>query len=69
MKSSYFANYDVSEDIWYEDIRFINGKNYRGQVDIFVGGSPCQSFSNMGRRKGLEDARGTLFYNYAKLIK
>jgi DNA (cytosine-5)-methyltransferase 1 len=68
MKTSYFANYDISEDRWYEDIRFINGKKYEGQVDIFVGGSPCQSFSNMGKRKGLEDARGTLFYNYAKLI-
>ena len=68
MKTSYFANYEVSEENWYEDIRFINGKRYEGKVDIFVGGSPCQSFSNMGRRKGLEDARGTLFYNYAKLI-
>lgn len=69
MKTSYFANYEVSEENWYEDIRFINGKRYEGKVDIFVGGSPCQSFSNMGRRKGLEDARGTLFYNYAKLIR
>ncbi len=68
MKTSYFANYKVSEENWYEDIRFINGKRYEGKVDIFVGGSPCQSFSNMGRRRGLEDARGTLFYNYAKLI-
>lgn len=68
MKVSYFANYKVSEENWYEDIRFIDGKLYKGKVDIFVGGSPCQSFSNMGRHKGLEDARGTLFYNYAKLI-
>ena len=68
MKTSYFANYNISEDNWYEDIRFINGKRYKDKVDIFVGGSPCQSFSNMGRRKGLDDVRGTLFYNYAKLI-
>ena len=68
MKTSYFANYEIVENDWYEDIRFINGKRYVGNVDIFVGGSPCQSFSNMGRRKGLEDARGTLFYSYAKLI-
>lgn len=69
MKQSYFANYKIEEDNWYEDIRFINGKKYSGDIDIIVGGSPCQSFSNMGRRKGLEDARGTLFYNYAKLIE
>ena len=69
MKTSYFANYDIKEEKWYEDIRFIDGNYYKGKVDILVGGSPCQSFSNMGRRLGLEDARGTLFYNYAKLIK
>ena len=68
MKTSYFANYEISEENWYEDIRFISGKRYENKVDIFVGGSPCQSFSNMGKRKGLEDARGTLFYHYAKLI-
>ena len=37
-------------------------------VDIFVGGSPCQSFSVMGKRKGLEEARGTLFYEYARIV-
>ena len=68
MKKTYFANYDISEDRWYEDIRFIDGKIYENKIDIFVGGSPCQSFSNMGRRLGLEDARGTLFYDYARLI-
>ena len=37
-------------------------------MDLFVGGSPCQSFSTYGRRKGLEDTRGTLFYDYARLV-
>lgn len=69
MKASYFANYDISEDRWYEDIRFIDGNLYKNKVDIFVGGSPCQSFSIIGKRAGLEDARGTLFYEYARLIK
>ena len=31
MKKSYFANYDISEDRWYEDIRFINGNKYKGK--------------------------------------
>ncbi len=69
VKKSYFANYDISEEDWYEDIRFLDGKKYKGKVDILVGGSPCQSFSTYGRRKGLEDARGTLFYDYARIIK
>ena len=69
VKTSYFANYDIDEERWYEDIRFIDGKPYENQVDILVGGSPCQSFSIIGKRAGLNDARGTLFYDYARLIK
>ena len=45
VKTSFFANYDISEDRWYEDIRFLDGTPFQGKVDLFVGGSPCQSFS------------------------
>ena len=69
VKKSYFANYDIDESRWYEDIRFINGKPYKGQVDLFIGGSPCQSFSTYGHKRGLEDTRGTLFYDYARLVQ
>ena len=69
VKKSYFANYDIDESKWYEDIRFIDGKPYKDQVDLFVGGSPCQSFSTYGHKRGLEDTRGTLFYDYARLVK
>ena len=68
VKQSYFANYDISDDKWHQDIRFIDGSVYNNQVDIFVGGSPCQSFSIMGYQKGLDDTRGTLFYDFARLV-
>lgn len=69
VKKSYFANYDITESRWYEDVRFLDGTQYEGMVDLFVGGSPCQSFSTYGHRRGLEDTRGTLFYEYARLVK
>ena len=69
VKISYFANYNIKEENWYEDIRFLNGEQYQNKVDLLVGGSPCQSFSIIGKKAGLEDVRGTLFYDYARLIK
>lgn len=69
VKKSYFANYDIDESRWFEDIRFVDGKPYKGKVDLFVGGSPCQSFSTYGHKRGLEDTRGTLFYDYARLVQ
>lgn len=69
VKKSYFANYEIDDEHWYEDIRFIDGKKYQNQVDILVGGSPCQSFSTYGKKQGFEDTRGTLFFHYANLIK
>jgi DNA (cytosine-5)-methyltransferase 1 len=69
VKKSYFANYDIDDSRWFEDIRFIDGTQYTGKVDIFVGGSPCQSYSIIGKKAGLEDTRGTLFFDYARLVK
>lgn len=69
VKESYLANYDIDPSDFHTDIRFMRGDDYAGQVDILVGGSPCQSFSTYGKKQGLEDARGTLFYDYARIIK
>ena len=69
VKESYFANHWITEEQWYDDVRFIDGARYEGQVDVFVGGSPCQSFSTYGKKQGFEDTRGTLFFFYANLIK
>ena len=69
VKQSYMANYKIAEENFHWNVAFLDGKQYEGQVDLFVGGSPCQSFSLVGKQRGLEDTRGTLFYEYARLIK
>lgn len=69
VKKSYMANYEISEEDWHDDITKFSAKKYKDKVDILVGGSPCQSFSMVGKRKGLEDARGTLFYDFARVVQ
>ena len=69
VKKSYLANYDMDEEHYYHNVRFLEGEEYRGKIDLFVGGSPCQSFTLLGYQKGLEEARGTLFYEFARLVK
>lgn len=46
----------------------IDLNEYRGQIDIMAGGFPCQAFSYAGKSLGFADTRGTLFYEYARLI-
>lgn len=68
VKKSYFANYNIDEERFHWNASFLDGTQYRDKVDLFVGGSPCQSFSLVGKQRGLDDTRGTLFYEFARLI-
>lgn len=68
-KKAYFANYDIEESQWHTDIHDLDATPYKGKVDLFVGGAPCQAFSIVGDRLGFEDTRGTLFREFARVVK
>lgn len=68
-KAEYFANYNIEEDQWHTDIHDFDATPYRGKVDLFVGGAPCQAFSIVGDQRGFEDTRGTLFREFARVVK
>ena len=51
------------------DIKSFNFTKYYNKVDIVTGGFPCQAFSYAGKKLGLKDARGTLFYEFARAVK
>ncbi len=51
------------------DIKLFDFSDYKNKVDVVTGGFPCQAFSYAGKKLGLNDARGTLFYEFARVVK
>lgn len=51
------------------DIHNIDFTQYQGKIDVVSGGFPCQAFSYAGKKLGFEDARGTLFFEWARAVK
>ena len=51
------------------DIKSFQFTEYKNKVDVVTGGFPCQAFSYAGKKLGLKDARGTLFYEFARVVQ
>ena len=51
------------------DIKDYDFNKYKNSIDVVTGGFPCQAFSYAGKKLGLNDARGTLFYEFARVVK
>lgn len=52
-----------------KNVKEVDWTPYHGKVHLLSGGFPCQAFSLGGKRLGLKDTRGTLFYEFARAIK
>jgi DNA (cytosine-5)-methyltransferase 1 len=50
------------------DIRKLDARNFPTDVDGIIGGPPCQSWSEAGALRGIDDARGQLFYDYIRIL-
>ncbi|MDR3116706.1 MAG: DNA (cytosine-5-)-methyltransferase [Bifidobacteriaceae bacterium] len=71
-RQSYQAIFNTTGEQEHHDITKISKQQWlelEPKTDLVVGGFPCQSFSLAGKRKGLDDTRGTLFYDMARCIK
>ncbi len=51
------------------DIKDFDFTSYKDEVEVVTGGFPCQAFSYAGKKLGLDDARGTLFYEFARVVQ
>ncbi len=70
--ATYIANHPDTHLIK-ADIRHITradlAQYINGEVDGIIGGPPCQSWSEAGSLKGIQDERGQLFFDYIRILK
>ena len=51
------------------DLREIREEDFPNKIDGIIGGPPCQSWSEAGSLRGIDDARGQLFYDYIRILR
>ena len=75
--SAIFDTYKINHPNTYlieGDVKNINKNNISpfitgGEIDGIIGGPPCQSWSEAGTLRGINDSRGQLFFEYIRIIK
>ncbi|WP_314350317.1 DNA (cytosine-5-)-methyltransferase [Campylobacter showae] len=67
-RQSYLANHEIDEARFFTDVKELDAKAYAGQIDILIGGSPCQDFSTAGLRVGEDGERGSLIWQFYRVV-
>ena len=66
-RKQYLANYQP--ELFAQDLTTLDATSFNNQIDILVGGTPCQSFSRANSSaQGLHDSRGELFFHFIRII-
>lgn len=60
---------NIDDNILHCDISTIKNDDIPKNIDVLIGGFPCQAFSSAGKRKGFSDIRGTLFFDIIRILK
>lgn len=68
-RQTFFANHNITENVWYSDVHELDGRKYKWYLDILIWWSPCQSFSMIWKRKWMDDLRGNLVYEFIRVVK
>ena len=67
IRATYEANH--SAPLIKGDIRNIKDTDFPNEIDGIIGGPPCQSWSEAGSLRGINDSRGQLFFDYIRILK
>lgn len=63
------TNRNYPETINLGDVRNVNREILNSEIDLLIGGSPCQGFSQAGKMKNFEDPRSKLFWEYVRVLQ
>lgn len=66
-KKNHSSTKMINEDITKLDLQSVF-EQYKGNIDVIIGGPPCQGFSQKGKRKTIHDERNFLFKYYVKVV-
>jgi DNA (cytosine-5)-methyltransferase 1 len=65
------TNHEIKEETFVIDLTKLRNQKIESEIDkidLLAGGIPCQSYSQSGLRKGLDDPRGKLIYTFIDMI-